>query len=320
MDNLCHTLVGAAIGETGLKRRSALGMATLMIGANLPDIDALAVFSEDALVMRRGITHGILALAIWPFLLTGTMMLWDRVVRRRRGRVSDQPIRPRALLLLATIAILTHPFLDWMNTYGMRWLMPFSERWFYADVLFILDPWMWMALGLGVVTTARRLGDGRRAALALIAVTVYMSAMAALTLAGRAEVRRAMVAAGLDPDLRLLVGPVPVNALRREVVIEAGDRLIFGTLAWTPAPRSTIGERVIATNADAPEARAAARTHEGATFLRWARFPYYVIDRRPDGVEVFIGDARYNRMRGRTWAAVTVWLPVDVAPAVPANP
>jgi hypothetical protein len=31
MDNVCHTLVGAALAEAGLKRRTALGTATLII-------------------------------------------------------------------------------------------------------------------------------------------------------------------------------------------------------------------------------------------------------------------------------------------------
>src|SRR6185295_11108606 len=41
VDNLCHTLVGAALGEAGLKRRTAFGDATLMIASNLPDMDVL---------------------------------------------------------------------------------------------------------------------------------------------------------------------------------------------------------------------------------------------------------------------------------------
>ena len=42
MDNVCHTLVGAAIGEAGLKGRTRFGNPALMIAANLPDIDGVA--------------------------------------------------------------------------------------------------------------------------------------------------------------------------------------------------------------------------------------------------------------------------------------
>ena len=42
MDNLCHTLVGAALGKAGLQKRTPLATAALLIGANLPDVDVLA--------------------------------------------------------------------------------------------------------------------------------------------------------------------------------------------------------------------------------------------------------------------------------------
>ena len=50
MDNLCHALVGAALGKAGLARRTTLGMSTLVIANNLPDID-VAVFATNTLAM-----------------------------------------------------------------------------------------------------------------------------------------------------------------------------------------------------------------------------------------------------------------------------
>jgi inner membrane protein len=37
-----------------------------------------------------------------------------------------------------------------MNYYGMRWWLPFDGRWSYGDAFFILDPWLWLALGIAV--------------------------------------------------------------------------------------------------------------------------------------------------------------------------
>ena len=39
MDNLTHSLIGAALGQAGLKRKTGLAMPALIIAANLPDID-----------------------------------------------------------------------------------------------------------------------------------------------------------------------------------------------------------------------------------------------------------------------------------------
>jgi len=157
MDPLAHTLFGATMAEAGLKRKTALATATLIIGANIPDIDALAMFvSEDyALWFRRGWTHGILALMIWPILLTGLMIGIDRLIEkrmRRKNRMREgPPMRPLMLLGIAFIGVWSHPLLDLLNTYGVRLLMPFSDNWFYGDTLFIIDPWFWLLAGAGVV-------------------------------------------------------------------------------------------------------------------------------------------------------------------------
>src|SRR5262245_51360794 len=104
MDNLCHSLVGAALAECGLRRRTRYATFALVIGANPPDLDVLALFGDDGLGFRRGITHGIPALIVWPFVLTAVIMAWHRLVRRE----SHLEVRPRELLTLSAVAILTH--------------------------------------------------------------------------------------------------------------------------------------------------------------------------------------------------------------------
>src|ERR687893_548378 len=131
MDNLCHTLVGLALAEAGLKRRTALGTATLAIAANLPDVDVLGIPFGHSVDFRRGITHGLPALVVLPVLLTGAVVAWDRLVRRP-GAGAREPVRPGWVLVLALLATLTHPALDWLNSYGMRWLMPMSGGGFYG--------------------------------------------------------------------------------------------------------------------------------------------------------------------------------------------
>jgi inner membrane protein len=157
MDNLAHSLVGAWMAEAGLKRMTPLATATLVLGANLPDIDGFASFAGDdtALLLRRGWTHGVLAMLVLPWVLAGAMVLWDRAVRRR-GHPERAPARFGALLGLSYVSVLSHPFLDWLNTYGVRLLMPFDGRWFYGDALFIIDPWLWLLAAASVVMADAR--------------------------------------------------------------------------------------------------------------------------------------------------------------------
>jgi inner membrane protein len=174
MDPLTHTLAGAALAETRWARRTALALPTLLIAANLPDIDGIlyTMDSDLALCHRRGWTHGVAAMAVLPLVLTGLVLLWDRWVRSRAG--GDPPVRGGWILGLAYVGVLSHPLLDWLNTYGVRLLMPFDGRWFYGDVLHIVDPFVWLFLGgaLFLIHSRTRLGLALWGLLAVAATLV----------------------------------------------------------------------------------------------------------------------------------------------------
>ncbi|HEU4565677.1 MAG TPA: metal-dependent hydrolase [Gemmatimonadaceae bacterium] len=329
MDNLCHTLVGAALAQSGLKRRSALATATLLIGANLPDVDVIAVPLGHSLEWRRGITHGIPALVVLPIVLTGVMLAWDRIVRRRphRGRAPTvAPVRPGQLLLLAALAVLTHPVLDWMNSYGMRWLMPFDGRWSYGDALYIIDPWLWVMLAIGVAA-ARRVPAGRyerarspsrdrAAAWALGVAAAYIAVMVGSRYAGVSVVRRQAERLGIAPDAVVAVMPEAVTPFTRQVVVAEGESYHLGTLRWLPAPRVTF-RATLPMNARDPAAVAAAATPEARAMLGWSRFPFFIVRSTAGAVVVRVDDARYSSGDDPSWASVTVRLPPEAAQPQP---
>jgi inner membrane protein len=298
LDNICHTLVGAALGQAGLKRRTGLGAATLMIGANFPDIDILSLPFGQATEFRRGWTHGVLALVVLPFVLTGAMLAWDRY---RRPRDAERaPVVPRELLLLSALAILTHPTLDWMNSYGMRWLMPFNGRWFYGDSLFIIDPWLLLVLGLGAWLSRRRerRGDPSAVGAARVAVAVasaYVITMLGLQAIAEGIARRDLAGSGWL-SRPLVVSASPADPVHWRVYADDGARYWRGTVSLAPgvSRRLTFDEVTIEKNANDPAAVAAARSDPGRRFLDWARLPYYRIERGPSATRVEIIDARYG--------------------------
>jgi inner membrane protein len=298
LDNLTHTLVGAALAEAGLKKRTALGAATLVIGANFPDIDVLAVPFGVGLEVRRGVTHGFLALAVLPFVLAGIMWLWDRRVRLRRS--PDAPTADiRQLVLLSTIAIATHPALDYMNTYGMRWLMPFVDKWFYADGLFIVDIWIIIALATGYVWS-RRTGRPRAARVALTGVASYVVAMLLITGAGRLTV-------GARYTSRFMVEPIPLVPWHRDVLVD--DRTVYRLGRYEMFRGLTMSGATITKGDRDPAADLARRTPEAQRFLRWSRFPFYRVVQEGGKTVVRIADARYMGDDARGWAAIEVRLP-----------
>jgi inner membrane protein len=171
-------MVGATLAQTGLATRTRYGAAALVVGANLPDIDAFtqSLGMDTALYLRRGWTHGVLALVVLPLVLTGVLSLIGH-----HRRMSRPPPAPRTLFLLSFLAFAIHLPLDWVNTYGIRWLMPFDGRWFYGDAVFITDPWIWLTLGGTVFlrhSTTRKAKTAWLAAAGLATTAIFLAAPA----------------------------------------------------------------------------------------------------------------------------------------------
>jgi len=207
-----------------------------------------------------------------------------------------------------------------MNTYGMRWLVPFSSRWVYGDSLFIIDPWIWIALAAGVIVSRRRrrkfayaehgrVWDRIPARIALAAVTLYIVAMVAASRTARSVVSRFLADRGITVE-HLMVDPVPLDPLRRRIVYSDGTRYIVSTFSWRRSPWISEEIASIPINRDDPLAQRAASTSEGRRFLGWSRLPFFVVERRSDSALVHIGDARYTRGIVDSWAAVSIMVPL----------
>lgn len=330
MDPLTHTLIGANLASTRLGERTALAGAALVIGANLPDVDAILYFTghrDLALGFRRGWTHGILALFVLPVILTALLML---VARLRRITVS-----PRWLLILSFVAILTHPFLDWLNNYGMRWLMPFRGTWSYGDSVYIMDPFLWLVLGSGWLARRRAtpvnlaiwgfftaalawiVGQRSASYLAIVAIVAIALLIALVWRTDRSLAAAALSVAAIYIGARLAIHAVTANRIRREV--PNVQRLMasphpIDPLRWDVVAQTTTGYRygrfhwlrggltlepdMLPLPENSPEWQAARQQPGIQGFLTWMRFPWYEIERTPAGTRVLIHDARYAVRRG----------------------
>ena len=295
MDNLTHSLVGAVLGQAGLKRLSGLGLPTLIIAANIPDIDAgCTVYGIESLTMRRGLTHGPIAMLVLPILLTGAMVAWDRWQAKRGTRPVDRSeVKPLALFLLALIGTLSHPAFDWLNNYGIRLLEPFSHQWFYGDSIFIIDLWMWIGLGAAVWLSrkrekAKQPSWRRPARAAIAAAAVYLAFNIGLTWQVESKASQELADAGMTNTV-VVASPPPVMFWKRDVfwrdaqVMGGGHYDLFSGLTMDPK-RTKLGM-------DDPRiAKAAAERADVAAFLFWSRMPFLV---KEDGVWR-ISDQRFD--------------------------
>lgn len=157
MDNLTHSLVGLTAAKAGLERLSPGATTLCVIAANAPDSDIVVLAFGDRwtfLQHHRGITHaivGVIGLAIiLPLIFYGVDRLWSRY------KAGPPQTKLKGLMLASFVASATHPLLDWTNNYGIRFFLPWSQKWSYGDLVFIVDPYIWLILGGAVfLLTAR---------------------------------------------------------------------------------------------------------------------------------------------------------------------
>ena len=148
MDNLTHSLVGLTAAKAGLERLSPGATVVCLLAANAPDCDVAILLVGDRwtyLHHHRGITHAIVGVAFLALFIPLLVHGVDRLLAWFRHRAPKTKFR--GLLLASVIVTATHPLLDWTNNYGMRFFLPWSSKWYYGDLVYIIDPYMWLLLG-----------------------------------------------------------------------------------------------------------------------------------------------------------------------------
>jgi len=136
MDPVTHAISGMVLRNLGFNRRSALFI--LVFSAVAPDLDYITRFWGLDVFLRyhRGITHGVLALAIFPAIMG--------VIFRKKSSFFY-------CYFLSFIAYALHLFMDLTNQYGTRILSPFDWNQYSLDLTFIIDPYITIGLLLSVI-------------------------------------------------------------------------------------------------------------------------------------------------------------------------
>jgi inner membrane protein len=177
VENITHSLVGAAIAELALPRNATPTQRRVfftvgIIAANLPDADLLYTHIMPSplgyLLHHRGYTHTLGGLVILAALI-GVVMLAPRL------RATIAGVSGRFWALVAA-ALLSHVVLDSWNSYGVHPFWPINSSWYYGDAIAIYEPWLWVFLGLAVGANTRN----ARARSMLLGLPVVLVLAAAL--------------------------------------------------------------------------------------------------------------------------------------------
>lgn len=278
MDNLTHSLTGLLLSRTGLGKLSPAGTSMILVGANLPDADAVVALwsgSLGYLEYHRHITH---ALIMAPVLGLLTALAFSRIKGWRLWPA----------WALATVGTASHILLDLLNNYGVRIWLPWSDRWVAADLFMVIDPWVLAVLLLCVLApllsrlVAGEIGGrppaspGRGWALTGL-LSVALWAGGRWVLHERAiETLQSRVYGRSESPVRIAAWPTPWNPFvwRGYVATELNWRLYNLNLRQTFDPEDGA---VYAKPVDARAVMAAGQTPEAQAFLRFARFPVWRI-------------------------------------------
>ena len=90
---------------------------------------------------------------LFPHLLMVAPVLLSTLNRRRAGPLK---VKFSTLLGAVYVTLTTHPLMDYTNSYGWRPFLPFQDHWYYGDLVFIVDPYIWLILGGAVFLTVKR--------------------------------------------------------------------------------------------------------------------------------------------------------------------
>lgn len=160
MDNLTHSLAGLSVGELihrslpkdgpeeEIKLRRRMIVFSSLAANNFPDLDIilnpLLPAPINYLLLHRGHTHTLIYAPLQALIVFA--LIWFLRPAMRDLLKKDASAR-LGLGMALGMGFLLHFTFDYFNSYGIHPFYPFDSRWFYGDMVFIIEPVLWVILG-----------------------------------------------------------------------------------------------------------------------------------------------------------------------------
>ncbi len=312
MDTLTHALSGALIarataraGLSGSERSRRIAVGTL--AAAFPDSDFVVSFISPIayLLHHRGVTHSIILLPLWAWLIAVVSALFYRDARGWR-----------AYWVVAALGIAVHIAGDLITSYGTMIWAPFSDVRYGIGTTFIIDLWFSGIIVAGLGLSLWRKRSRLASLLALFALLAYVGAQGWLKFqAIDIGVRHA---AQQQPGAEVSVQPGPVSPFNWMVVEERSGEYRYALVNLLRRPGESAGGigflRQLSAEYQAPDSapwRAASLYGSGPDaalareawsrpemeFFRWfARYPALArVERSPEATCAWFYDLRFYR-------------------------
>lgn len=296
MFNSTHTFVGLLVARSGADKWVRCATATAVIASNLPDLDSLAGFWGTAAYLdhHRGLSHTLIGIPILALLLSGIMYFFSE----NFGKT----------YVVALLAMATHPILDFLNSYGVRPLLPWNNTWYFGDSVFIFDPYLDALLLIGIAWGTLQPNRRRIAALvSFCAMAAYVGVRVQLHDMAEANLKEAL---GPDHTYRkVALLPLMLNPLKWDAIVETENGIMrIPAYSLRPAFLSLEETPEMHQNTKSPIAMKAASAPSAAALLRFARFPVSRVEQLPSGYRAIFLDFRFYNQDAQTALASEVLL------------
>lgn len=277
MDNLTHSLTGLMLSRAGLDRWYPRATLVLILAANVPDIDIVAITRGPLFYFEhhRGITHSIAAM---PVLALLPVLVACAIGRTMRGWLIAWG--------LSIIGVASHLLLDWTNAYGIRLFLPFSSQWFHLDLISLFDLIVWAVLLLAWVAPmlgrlvsgeiGAKPGSGRSLAICALSFFLIYDFGRYLSHQRAIEILNSRIYQGGAPIETAAFPASSVNPLDWEGWIERPSFVMHFDMNVSGQFDPTAGA-IVYKAAPSAAIDAARRAHPVAVFLRFSQYPLWSV-------------------------------------------
>ena len=224
MDTLTHALSGALLARATAPRPDdpqALPLTRRMlvgfVAAMAPDLDFVFGYLGPIAYLEnhRGITHSLILLPLWAFLLAKLCsVIWRR----------DRPWK--AYFVVIALSLGFHIAGDWITSYGTMVFAPFSDARYGIGTTFIIDMWFTGILALGLIA-CWVWRDTHTPAIAGLAALCGYIAFQGLQQHRAIEWGEAYAKSASLKDAQVTAQPRPVSPFNWLVIVRSGDEVRY---------------------------------------------------------------------------------------------
>ncbi len=296
------------MSRAGIDRKVPRAALLMMLAANVPDIDGVSIFNPELyLQWHRGYLHTLLlspVVALLPVLL---------IYAFKRDRITLW------MWVASWLGVLSHIALDWTNMYGIRFLMPFSDRWFRLDMTDLFDPWILATFFLALaapalasmvgseIASSRRSTGGPKRGWAWFALIVVMGYEWARYTSHQRAIGE-MNSRTFNGEIAQRVTAVPTgagNLWKWKGIVEGSDFIEIVPVDLNE-PFDPAGGRIEHRALMGPAIEAARATKPFQVFANFDQVPFWKTTQVEGGTEVELIDLRFGSPRSPGFEASAI--------------